>query len=99
MLLLPVASMLAARVIAAVAAAPDVFSVSVPSAFVPAKNATVPPGAAVPLAGLTVAVTTVLPAAAIWTGFAASVTLVATAGGITVTVKLPVELAKLPAAV
>ena len=36
---------------AAVAALPDAFSVSVPSALLPAKKATVPLGAAVPLAG------------------------------------------------
>ena len=99
MVLLPTARLLPFTVRAAVAFPPDAASVTEPRIVFPMTNLTLPGGAADPLAGLTVAVKSVVPVEAIEVGLAASAVVVATiGGGVTVTVAEPVELAKLPVA-
>ncbi len=62
-------------------------------------NVTLPVGELLPLAALTVAVSTVVPAAAILAGLAVTTVVVPTAGATTLTTADPVELLKLPVAV
>jgi hypothetical protein len=86
MVSLPAARLVPAAVRDAVAVAPEATSVADPREKFPAANITVPLGAAVPLAGLTVALNT---ADAVWAmpaGLAATVNVVATGGAATVTV-------------
>jgi hypothetical protein len=83
----------------ALEAAPDGVpdaSVTVPSAVFPSENVTLPAGAVLPLEGVTVAVNCVVPAAAILTGLAAMLVMVATAAPVTVTVVEAVDPPKLP---
>jgi hypothetical protein len=96
--LLPVASELPFTVKVATPLLPDTASVPVPSVLVPSVKVTAPPGAAVPLAGFTVAVSIVLAVLAILEGLAATVVVVATAGTITVTVAVPLDAVKEPLA-
>jgi hypothetical protein len=96
MLLVPIESLLPLRVNTAVADEPDAVSVAVPSEAVPTVKVTMPVGAVVPLAGLTVAVNCVVAVDAMLTGLAARVVVVATAGVVTVTVVDAVELEKFP---
>ena|ERR1700677_255360 len=103
MLLAPAASLKPATLSVAIAAVPDEapegVSVAVPSAVLPTENVTEPAGAALPLAGVTVAVNWVVPAAATLSGLAATVVLVATKAPVTVTVAEAVEALKLPVGV
>src|ERR1700722_6892064 len=101
MLLPPVASLApetlsvaVAPVLAAVADA--VARGTVPSAVLTTENVTLPAGEAPPLAGVTVAVNCVLPAAAMLTGLAVMLVVVATGDPVTVTVVEAVEAPKLP---
>lgn len=75
----------------------DPFRDTVPSVVFPIVKITEPVGAALPLAGCTVAVKTVLPDDdAMLGGFAVTDVVVFTAGGVTVTATVLLELAKLP---
>ena len=79
------------------AAAPDAAaSVAVPSEVLPFENVTVPDGAALPLAAVTVAVNCVLPAAKMLAGLATMVVVVAIGALVTVTAAEAVEAEKLP---
>lgn len=62
----------------------------------PTEKLTLPVGAALPVADLTVAVNRVDPVAAMLVGFAVTVVMVATGGAVTLTVADPDELAKFP---
>ena len=75
---------------------PEPTSDAAPSKADPAKNDTLPAGAALPLAGLTVAVNSVVPVAGMLAGAAVSEVVVATDGTATVTVADAVEPLKLP---
>jgi hypothetical protein len=95
MLFTPVASAEPLTVKAAVPLPPDAVSVAVPSAVLPTVSATLPPGAAAPLAGFTVTVSTVLALIARLAGFGDTAVVVAT-GAVRVTVAFPLELRKVP---
>ena len=86
--MLPVASALPLTVKVAMPLLPDTARVPLPSVLFPKVNVTVPLGAAVPLDGLTVAVSVVLALLAIPAGLAETVVVVAMAGTVTVTVPL-----------
>jgi hypothetical protein len=94
MVLLPATRALPATVKVAVALEPDAVRVPVPSDFEPSVKVTVPVGAVVPLAGLTVAVRTVLAVELMLAGFAETVVVVPTAGTVTVTVVFPLDAVK-----
>jgi hypothetical protein len=78
---------------------PETLKVPDPSAVVPEVKVTVPPGAALPLAGTMLAVTTVFPVGLMLVGAADTVVVVATApaGEVRVTATVVAELEK-PAA-
>jgi hypothetical protein len=102
MLFAPIASLAALTLRVAVAlldAADDAASVAVPSEVVPARNVTVPVGAALPLAGVTVAVNWSVAVDGRLAGVAVTTVLVATGAPVTVTVAVPVELLNVPAPV
>jgi hypothetical protein len=92
--LLPIARLLplTARV------APDAVNGKVPSVVFPSANVTLSVGTAVPLAGFTVAVSCVVAVDAMLAGFAVTDVVVETAGVVTVTDTVALELEKLPAA-
>jgi hypothetical protein len=92
--LLPVASALPATVNVATPFEPDAVNVPVPRDVVPDEKVTVPVGAFVPLAGLTVAVISVLAVELMLVGLAETVVVVATDAAVTVTVAVPLELVK-----
>jgi len=78
---------------------PEAFSKAVPRTVLPAEKVTLPVGATVPEAGLTVAVRTVDAVAAILAGAAVATMVVAGRAGVTVTVTAAeVELTKFPVA-
>lgn len=79
--------------------APDAESGTLPRVVLPVEKITVPVGKALPLAALTVAVTTVAAEVAIVDGLAATEVLVATGGAVTVTVVEALEFEKFPVAV
>jgi hypothetical protein len=83
--LAPAARLAAFTIRVAVAAAPDPVREAVPSTTVPALNVTLPPGVALPLAALTVAVSCVVPLAGMFRRVAASEVDVETAGAVTAT--------------
>lgn len=72
--------------------ADDAASVAVPSEVVPARNVSVPVGAALPLAGVTVAVNWRVAVDGRLAGVAITMVLVATGAPVTVTVAVAVEL-------
>jgi hypothetical protein len=80
--LAPTASWLPFTVIVAVAVPPEPERLAVPRAVFPELNDTCPAGEAVPLAALTVAVSTVLAPATTLGGFALTVVVVAIAAGV-----------------
>ncbi len=82
----PVANLLAPTLRVAVALDPFALSGIAPKVVPPRVNVAVPAGAAVPLAGLTVAVRVVLCVAEILAGFAVSVVVVLTVALATITV-------------
>jgi hypothetical protein len=98
MLSLPTARLVPFTVRDAAAVAPEATSVAEPRETFPAMNIIVPVGAALPLAGVTVAVNTV---EALWemlAGLAATVAVVAVRGAVTNTViEVDAEAVKLPA--
>ena len=83
----------------AVAEEPEAAKVLVPRGVFPSENVTVPEGAVDPVAGLTVAVRTVLPVVTRFAGDAVRVVEVGTGGELTATGTEAVELAKFPVAV
>lgn len=92
-LLLPTESLLPWTVMLAV----DPEIVVVPRVLLPSRKVTVPAAAAVPLVGLTVAVSDVLPEEEMLAGLAASVVVVATGGAETATVTDPLDVEKFTA--
>jgi hypothetical protein len=94
--LVPVANALAFTLSEAVPAAERE---AVPKLLLPRLNVTVPVGAALPLAALTVAVSDVDPVVLMDVGLAVRVVVVATTGMVTVTVAAAVDVAKLPVGV
>ncbi len=74
--------------------APEAVSGADPSTVLPSVKVTVPAGAIVPAEAFTTAVTWVVPAAVILAGAAVTVVAVGTEEEVTVTVVVPVELAK-----
>jgi len=99
MVLAPEARLLPFTASVALPFAPEAVSGDVPSTVVPAANVTLPVGAAVPLAGLTVAVNCVVAVDEMLAGFANTAVVVATGGGVTVTLTVAVEPVKLPVGV
>ena len=99
MVLLPMLRLLPFTARVAPAFAAEAANEAVPRTVLPTAKVTLPVGAALPLAGLTVAVTCVVSVARMLAGFAATVVVVATGGPVTVTVVVAVEFAKLPVAV
>lgn len=81
-----------------VSVAADPETAAEPRFVLPLVNTTVPAGEALPLAGFMVAVKTVLAVELKLVGLADTVVVVATGGGVTVTVTVPVEFWKLPVA-
>jgi hypothetical protein len=95
--LLPAARLLPFTVSVAVTVPPEPASAAVPNAVPPAEKLTLPVGAVLPLAAVTVTVKTVDALWAILTGLAANKAVVAIRGAATVTViAAETELAKLP---
>ena len=83
---------------AAVALVPEAVRATVPRVALPDVNDTVPDGALLPLAGLTVALKTVAPLCAMATGLAVTIMPVFTGGGeVTVRLTDAVDGEKLPA--
>jgi len=93
MLFAPVANLAPERLSVAV---PDPVRVVIPNEVLPTRKVTVPLGATLPLAGMTVAVNVVLPAAAMLAGAAVMAVLVAAGTAVTVKVVEAVEALKLP---
>lgn len=89
--LLPNFNLLAATVSAAEPLPDAPASATLPNDVDPSVNATVPPGAALPLAALTVAVSVVEALCAIDAGFALALMLVETVPPVTVTVACPLD--------
>jgi len=96
--LAPVTRLLPGTIKAAVATPPEPDNAAVPSKLLPAENVTFPAGVPLPLAGFTVTVICVVPAAVILAGLATAVVVVL-AGGVRITPTEPVELPKFPVAV
>lgn len=92
--MLPAARALPLTVNVATPLPPETARVPLPSSLFPTVKVTVPLGAAVPLAGFTVAVTVVRALLAILAGLAETVVVVAMAGTVTVTVTVPPEAVK-----
>jgi hypothetical protein len=74
----------------------DCVSCTDPKRTFPSENVTLPAGTVVPLVGLTVAVTCVVPLDAMVDGLAEAEVAVATGGAATVTDTVPVDFEKLP---
>jgi hypothetical protein len=74
---------------------PEGARVADPMDAVPNSNVTLPEGAALPVAGLTVTVNCVLPVGAMLAELAATAVVVAAGGTVTVTVTVPAEVPKL----
>jgi len=95
MLLLPTLNLLPATLNTAAAVLPVAVNRALPSEVFPIANVTLPAGAELPLAALTVAVNWVVALCAMAAGLAVSAVVVATAGAVTTTVTEPVDAAKL----
>jgi hypothetical protein len=99
MVLLPVARLVPFTVRVAVEVAPDAVSDAVPRMVFPTANVMFPVGAALPLAGFTVATSWVVAVEAILAGVAVTDVVVLTTGAVTVTATDADELAKFPVGV
>jgi hypothetical protein len=97
MTLLPIARLLPVTVSVAIAEPPERVSGAEPRRVVPRVKDTVPAGAALPEAGLTVAISCVVAAGAMLARLAVTVVVVATPDDVTVTDAVPDEGAKFPA--
>lgn len=94
MIVLPPAARLDAFTVSvAVAELPDAVSAAEPKLVLPSVKATVPLGAAAPLAGVTVAVSWAVPPVLTLAGFAVTLVVVTTGGALTATTTVDDEAA------